>query len=130
MYADDLALVASSPEELQEMMDIVATYTTKWQYQSNVNKSSVMVLGESTKTRLNARSVRKRYIGQDESSETDEQHHLGILCTVFSSTIHQTSERCTSVRSSFFALNSIRSRFGCLHPLTSYRLYQILSLRC
>ena len=26
MYADDLALVASSPEELQAMLDIVATY--------------------------------------------------------------------------------------------------------
>jgi hypothetical protein len=128
MYADDLALVASSPEELQAMMDIVATYANKWQYQLNANKSSVMVLGESTKTRLSARSVRKWYIGQDEISETDEQHHLGILRTVFSSTIHRTLERCTSARSSFFALNSIGSRFGCLHPLTSYRLYQTLCI--
>ena len=44
MYADDLALVASSPEELQAMLDIVATYADKWQYhQLNVDKSSVMV---------------------------------------------------------------------------------------
>ena len=43
MYADDLALVASSPEELQAMLDIVATYADKWQYhQLNVDKSSVM----------------------------------------------------------------------------------------
>ena len=27
MYAEDLVLVASSPEELQAMLDIVATYT-------------------------------------------------------------------------------------------------------
>ena len=33
MYADDLALVASSPEELQAMLDVVATYGDKWQYQ-------------------------------------------------------------------------------------------------
>ena len=33
MYADNLALVASSPEELQAMLDIVATYADKWQYQ-------------------------------------------------------------------------------------------------
>jgi hypothetical protein len=110
MYADDLALVASSPEELQAMMDIVATYyANKWQYQLNANKSSVMVLGESIKMRLGARSVRKWYIGQDEISETDEQHHLG---TVISSTIYRTKERGTSARSSFFALNS---KFGCLH---------------
>ena len=42
MYADDLALVASSPEELQAMLDTVATYADKWQYQLNVDKSSVM----------------------------------------------------------------------------------------
>ena len=46
MYADDLALVACSPEELQAMLDIVVTYADKWQYQLNADKSSVMVLGE------------------------------------------------------------------------------------
>ena len=39
MYADDLALVASSPEELQAMLDIVATYmavpTECWQILSH-----------------------------------------------------------------------------------------------
>ena len=128
MYADDLALVASSPEELQAMLDIVAAYADKWQYQLNPDKSSVMVLGESAKTRLSARSSRRWYIGQ-EISETNEQHHLGILHTVLTTTIHRTSERCTAAGSSFFALNSIGSRFGCLHPLTSYQLYQTLCIR-
>ena len=54
MYADDLALVPSSPEELQAMLGIVATYADKWQYQLNADKSSVMVLGETAKTRLSA----------------------------------------------------------------------------
>ena len=87
-----------------------------------------MVLGKTAKMRLSAHSSRKWYIGREESSETDEQHHLGILRTVFTSTIHRTSERCTAARSSFFALNSIGSMFGCLHPLTSYRLYQTLCI--
>ena len=128
MYADDLALVASTPEELQAMLDLVAIYADKWQYQLNADKSSVMVLGESAKTRLSARTSRKWYIGQEEISEADEQHHLGILRSVLTSTIHRASERCTAARSSFFALNSIGSRFGCLHPLTSYRLYQTLCI--
>ena len=86
-----------------------------------------MVFGETTKTRLSARSSRKRYIGREEISETDEQHHLGIGHSVFTSTIHRTSERCTAA-SSFFALNSISSRLGCLHPMTSYWLYQTLCI--
>ena len=39
MFADNLALVASSPEELQPVLDIVATYADKWQYQLNADKS-------------------------------------------------------------------------------------------
>jgi len=70
------------------MLDIVATYADKWQYQLNADKSSVMVLGESAKTRLSACSSRKWYIGQEEISKTDEQHHLVILCTVFTSMHH------------------------------------------
>ena len=97
-----------------------------WQYQRNVDKSSVMVFGETAKVRLSACSSRKWYVGGEEISETDEQHHMGILRTVFTSTIHRTTERCTAARSSFFALNSIASRFGCLYPMTSYWLYQTL----
>lgn len=48
-----------------------------------------------------------------------------VLCVPPPSTELQ---RCTSARSSFFALNSVGSRFGCLHPLTSYRLYQTLCI--
>ena len=30
MYADNLALVVSSPEELQAMLDIVSHYASQW----------------------------------------------------------------------------------------------------
>ena len=53
---------------------------------------------------------------------------LGYLRTVHPFTIHRTLERCTSGRSAFLALNSVGSRFGSLHPLTSYRLYNTLSI--
>ena len=47
MYTDDLALVASSPEELQAMLDIVSHYASQWRYQLNCSKSVILVLGES-----------------------------------------------------------------------------------
>ena len=43
------ALVASSPEELQAMLDIVATYADKWQYQLNADKSKQHKLLNRTK---------------------------------------------------------------------------------
>ena len=48
MYADDLALIASFPEDLQSMIDIVAQYGTKWRYRLNLHRSKVLVLGSKT----------------------------------------------------------------------------------
>ena len=128
MYADDLALIASSPNELQRMLDIVSQYASQWQYSLNPDKSVVMVIGEAARTRAQARESRRWLLGGRPLQEVDEQFHLGILRTVHPSTIHRTLERCTSGRSAFFALNSVGSRFGSLHPLTSYRLYNTLSV--
>ena len=119
MYADDLALIASSPEELQQMLNIVSKYTSQWQYSLSADKSVVMMVGETSKTRTRARASRKWMLGGQTIQKVDEQHHLGILRTVYSTSIHRTAERCTPGRSAFFALNSVGSRFGSLHPMTS-----------
>jgi len=47
MYADDLALIASSPHELQAMIDIVSQYATKWRYHLSPQKSKVLVFGSN-----------------------------------------------------------------------------------
>ena len=47
MYADDLALIADSPQELQAMLNIVHSYAGKWRYNLNASKSFIMVFGES-----------------------------------------------------------------------------------
>ena len=52
----------------------------------------------------------------------------GFLRMVSLSTISRTTERCTAGRSAFSALNSVVLRFGCLHPVTSRRLYSTLCL--
>ena len=43
-------------------------------------------------------------------------------------TMSRTTEWSTAGRSAFFALNAVGSRFGCLHPITSYKLYLTLSI--
>ena len=103
MYADDLALVSSSPEELQSMINIVATYAEKWQYQLNADKSSILVLGES------AIKLGKRKSVKLMSSTTWESC---VLCSP------PPSIRPQRDASQQEALNSIGSRSGCLHPLT------------
>ena len=125
MYADDLALVSSRPADLQAMLDIVHVYSRKWRYQLNETKSVVMVFGEASATRRRERMSRKWLLGGTAIKEVDETHHLGILRSVSPSTVDRTNERASAVRS---ALNAVGSRFGCLHPLTSLKLYQALCL--
>ena len=119
MYADNLALVSSSQTDLQAMLDTVNNYAIKWHYRLNESKS---VFGDAAVTRKRERPTRREWkLGEAVLSEVDEIHHLGILRSVSHC---RTNERVTPGRSAFFALNSIGSRFGCLHPLTSLKLYQ------
>ena len=53
---------------------------------------------------------------------------MGILRSLSNSSRPKIAERCSAGRSAFFSLNSLGSRFGCLHPITSFRLYSSLSL--
>ena len=87
-----------------------------------------MVFNEATVTRRRERHTRRWTLGEAPLKEVDEIHHLGILRTVAASTVVRTNERASVCRSAFFALNSIGSRFGCLHPLTSLKLYKTLCL--
>ena len=60
-------------------------------------------------------------------SERDSYHQLGVLRTVHPFSMLRTVERCSSGRSVFFTLNSVGSKFGCLHstPL-SLSLYYFM----
>ena len=99
-----------------------------WQYQLNAHKSSILVFGETAGSRKKNHTLRKWIVDGETVPESDSQKHLGILHTVFSSSVHQTVERCSAGRSAFYALNGVGSRFGCIHPITSLRLYLTLCI--
>jgi hypothetical protein len=47
LYADDIALLAETPDDLQRMLDVVSEYSRKWRFRVNPKKgkSEVMVFG-------------------------------------------------------------------------------------
>ena len=49
--------------------------------------------------------------------------HLGISISVTGSCLHHTLQSISSSRSAFYAIQSVGPRFGCLHPLTSRKLF-------
>ena len=54
--------------------------------------------------------------------------HLGIVISLSPSCIAHTIQSIPAARSSFFALQSVGARSGCLHPCTSLRLYKAIPL--
>ena len=101
MYADDLALISDSAEDLQSMLDITSNYALLWCYQFNASKSAILVFGESPVSRKRNRSLRNWLLGGDEIPECDTHSHLGILRSVLPFSVHRTTERCSSARSAF-----------------------------
>ena len=85
MYADDLALIASSAQELQAMMDIVFQYATKWRYCINPLKSKVLVFGS------NHLPTTTWTIKGQKVEAVNKHLHLGILRSTAPSTSSRTS---------------------------------------
>ena len=55
--------------------------------------------------------------------EVDVFRHLGITISVSRSVLPHTTRSISSARSAFYALHAVGPRYGCLHPLTSLKLY-------
>ena len=50
LYADDIAILATSAEELQKCLDVLENYCDTWKLKVNVNKTKVMVFRKGGKT--------------------------------------------------------------------------------
>ena len=76
------------------MLDNVSAYAVDWWYELNALKSAVLVIGESKNSRVLLCQSQRWYVSGETIPEKDTQHHLGILRSVFSSTLLRTSECC------------------------------------
>jgi hypothetical protein len=71
LYADDMALLARTAEELQEMIDVVVEYSRKWRFELSWKKSEVMVVGGIKKKE-------KWTMGGQELKVVTEFKYLGV----------------------------------------------------
>jgi hypothetical protein len=76
LYADDIVLVAANKQDLQRMLDIVASYAKKWRFELNAKKSQVVVFG----MRQPPRHVKWK-LGENELEQVTQYKYLGIELT-------------------------------------------------
>ena len=127
-YADDMALVAKSPSELQGMLDIVTNYANIWEYSINPTKSEIIINCNKPSVRSALPKDIHWHVCGCDIPIVESTKHLGILVSSSKSTINRTTDRITSSRSAFYAISSVGARHSCINPLTSLQFYKTLCL--
>lgn len=81
LFADDIALMATSKQELQRLLDIVAAYFTKWKLKLNLEKSQIMIMNPNNRGAADS-TTKLRYGHGLEAREleyTKEVRYLGVM---------------------------------------------------
>ena len=85
LFADDVALLAGSPHELQQLIDIVATYCGTWRLTVNMQKSKILAVRGGMTSRVPPFSC--TYNGEV-LGQVSEYEYLGLT---FQSNLHWSS---------------------------------------
>ena len=75
LYADDIVLLAPTPEKLQNMLDVVSRWCEKWGMQINVNKTQIM----HVRNHQRPRSTFQFNCGGAPLAYTDSYKYLGVI---------------------------------------------------
>ena len=75
LYADDIVLLAETPKDLQNMLDIVTSYSRRWRFRVNPKKgkSEVMLFGRKPRDKN-----RRWKLDGVEIGETSMYKYLGV----------------------------------------------------
>ena len=71
LYADDVVILAKTPEELQELISIVNKFCSEWHMSLNTRKSEAMVVGEVS-CRMENRAANEEQEGNGSDTDDDE----------------------------------------------------------
>ena len=126
--ADDVAVLALSPAELQAMINICYNYSLRWRYKVNIQKTKVMVFGETVPSHRKLKANRIWWIGASHIEEVDSYKHVGVILSAVSNNKELVANACQKARGSFLSIVGMGGRASGLNPLTSVKLYKQIVL--
>ena len=116
VLADDVALISTSPDELQEMLIVTYEYAQMWRYRINPSKSCILVFNERGKTTTQQRTW---MLGDEPVRQARQHPHLGIIKSP--SPYDPTDHMITRGTHAFYALTGAGAYTGGLLPHHSSR---------
>jgi hypothetical protein len=118
--ADDVALSALSPANLQSMLNITFSYTRRYRYLINPSKSGVLIFGN----KLNQQKQSKFTftLGQDKIEYVNETKHLGIYLNNKLNDNDKVNNALKKGKSALFSLMSMHISSRYINPIVSASL--------
>ncbi len=102
--ADDVTLLANSPNGLQKLLNTVYEYSCKWRYEINATKSNIVIFSKNKNTRNQKLNLK---LGDKEIPQIEHLSHLGVRQEGSRSTMHRTRDACQKAKNAFFGLTPI-----------------------
>ena len=118
--ADDVAVLANSPSDLQTLINIMFDYSKKYRFQFNCEKSNVIIFGKT----VNKSTKCSIKLGNKTIPQVNSVTHLGFRQDSTRRTLDRTIESCKKARNSFYAMSEIGVRPSGLNPVISIDLYK------
>ena len=122
--ADDITLVATSPCALQNLLDILCAYATRFKFVISIEKSCCMALCHR---RLHI--PLQVHLGNNILTKAESATHLGIVLTDDMKVHERVKARCQKGKQSFHLLLGYGVHPTCLNHLTSTSLYRKITIR-
>jgi hypothetical protein len=123
MYADDIVLLAESARDLQNMLDVVTSYSKRWRFRLNPKKgkSEVMIFGRKPRNKN-----RKWWLAGEEVGETCMYKYLGIELRSGLSFKHYKDKIVAEARKRMMLVWAMGMREGALGVEDCVRAWQAL----
>ena len=121
ILADDVALLSTSPTELQEMLNVTQEYTRTWRYRINPSKSRIVTFNE--KKQRNNTPAYTWNLGDKIIPQANEHPHLGL--TKSSTSYDPTDKMITKGTQTFYGLTGAGAYTGGLLPHHCARLWKV-----
>ena len=119
LYADDITVFAESPEGLQNGLDILKEYCSKWKLRVNIEKSKIMVFRKGGQLPRNL----KFYYDGSILSIVSSFSYLGVVFTPGGSFSLAQDTLSGQAQKAIFRLNSYLYKFTDISPYQRLELF-------
>ena len=128
IIADDLTLISTKVNGLQELIDVAEKYSRKWRFEFNPGKTTAITFGESTQ--VNNINKRKRQWFLNNVAINDERSwdHVSINLSGSFSSVDQTKKAAKKGKSVIGSLSKVDLYAAGLNPICGSNIWKTFGL--